>query len=464
MSHDWNAQTVVIVGAGRSGIAATRLLEHLGARVVLTDARGPQSIRGLEAVGERVRLVLGGHPDDLWASADAAVASPGIAPDAAPLVAARNAGVEIISEVELAYPFLEAPIVAITGSNGKSTVTSMVGAILERAGFATAVCGNIGLPLSTVVLETLRGGRRIDRCVIEISSFQTQAIDAFRAQWNAILNISPDHLDRHGDLASYAAAKLRLLRNCGEHDWVVFAMGDALLAESIEAYNLQKAPFGTDAATTTPAAWIEGERVVWRDETGNARCVVEAANLRVVGSHNLLNIAAAVALACLAGATPEQAAAVLERFDGLEHRMEPCGEIDGVVCINDSKATNVGATAAALEGLAGDLWLILGGRDKGSDFSRLRPLMGGHVRRVLLIGEASGRIAASLQGAIPMELCGDLATALDRCLEAAGPGDVVLLAPACTSFDQYEDFEARGRHFKALVGERMHQSAPAHRA
>lgn len=450
MSGPWAGKKVTVVGAGRSGVAATELLVHLGARVALTDLRARSEIvetSELERSG--VELVFGSHPDALWRDTDAVVASPGIHPEAPPLRAARAEGITPVSEIELASAYAEAPAVAVSGSNGKSTVTSMVGAMLVESNLGAVVCGNIGVPFSRVVRQVLQGERHVERYVLELSSFQTESIVDFRPRWAGLLNVSADHLDRHGDFESYAQAKLRLVANCTSDDWLVYGADDPWLARHLPSAP-RPVPFAASATNSSAAAWVSDGSIHWRDPFDEVHSIVDTADLTIVGSHNHLNAAAAVALACLAGANPAGAGAALRRFEGLEHRMEICGVVDGVRCINDSKATNVGATLAALNGIDGPVWLILGGRDKDSEFERLRPALH-NVRGILIIGEATERIVAALVNTVPMIECDDLARAVEVGLEQASAGENVLLAPACTSFDQYGSFEHRGRHFKALI-------------
>jgi UDP-N-acetylmuramoylalanine--D-glutamate ligase len=286
-----------------------------------------------------------------------------------------------------------------------------------------------------------------------MSSFQCRAIERFRPRWAAILNISPDHLDWHADFDEYARSKLRLTVNCTEGDWLVYGADDASLRERLGATRARQVPFGLrqPAADVRVAAWEQDGSVRWRSPDGDEQEVIASIEIGALGRHNVRNACAASALALLAGADPGAARRALRTFAGLEHRMERCGEPRGVLCVNDSKATNVDATVAALTGFANGVWLILGGRDKKGDFNRLRPLLRGRVRGVLSIGESAGRIAASLHGAIRLERCETMGRAVDRGLQLAMPGDVLLLSPACTSFDQYDDFEQRGRDFKAHV-------------
>jgi UDP-N-acetylmuramoylalanine--D-glutamate ligase len=467
----WSGRRVVVVGAGRSGLAAAHLLLDCGARVTITDVRPQEKLAGADVLAERGAAVRAGdHPPELWEIADVAVFSPGIPPNAPVAEQARNAGVEIVSEIELAAAFVGVPIIAITGSNGKSTVTSMVGAILEAAGQSPAVCGNIGTAMSTAVRREVGEGVVFDAYVVEISSFQAGAIDRFHPRLAAVLNLQPDHIDWHGSLDRYAAAKLRLARNMTADDWLVFNGDDQGLRRRRPAGPVRLLPFSyRPAEPAPPAAWVGEQAIWWWPADGPRQALVQLADLAVIGPHNQANACAAAALAALHGVSAEAIAAGLAGYRPLEHRMEDCGAPGGVRCINDSKATNVDATLAALAGFEGGVWLILGGRDKGADFARLRPLLQGRVRRVLLIGEAAEPIAAALGpeiarilapagvsaydagSAFEIERCGTLERAVTAALGAAAPGDTLLLAPACTSFDQYANFEERGRHFKALV-------------
>ncbi|HEX9700312.1 MAG TPA: UDP-N-acetylmuramoyl-L-alanine--D-glutamate ligase [Acidobacteriota bacterium] len=449
----WSGRRVVVVGAGRSGLAAAHLLLDCGARVTITDARPREQLDGADVLAERGAAVsAGAHPPELWESADVAVFSPGIPPGAPVAEQARDAGVEIVAEIELAAAFIGVPIIAITGSNGKSTVTSMVGAILEAAGQRPAVCGNIGTALSAAVRREVGEGAAFDAYVVEISSFQADAIDRFHPRLAAVLNLQPDHLDWHGSLDRYAAAKLRLARNMTADDWLVFNHDDEGLRRRRPAGPVRLLPFSyRPAEPAPPAAWVGEQTIWWWPADGPRQALAELADLAVIGPHNQANACAAAALAALHGVPAAAIAAGLAGYRPLEHRMEECGAPGGVRCINDSKATNVDATLAALSGFESGVWLILGGRDKGADFSRLRPLLPGRVRRVLLIGEAAEPIAAALGDTCEPQRCGTLERAVSAALGAAAPGDTLLLAPACTSFDQYADFEERGRHFKALV-------------
>ncbi|MFQ5743568.1 MAG: UDP-N-acetylmuramoyl-L-alanine--D-glutamate ligase [Acidobacteriota bacterium] len=453
---EWADKTVVVIGAGRSGKAASHLLLDLGARVIVTDLRPSQQLDGIDSLVERgATVALGDHPENLWRNAAAAIISPGIALSSPPAQSALHRGVPVLAEIELAAPFIDAPVIGITGSNGKSTVTSMVGDILQAGGLAPAVCGNIGLALSFAVRQQLNRKAVFQAYVVELSSFQCEAIDHFHPHLAAILNLTADHLDRHGTFDSYTGAKLRLLKNCTVDDWFVYNQDDGTLRERLPATPARRVPFShRPPQASGKAAWVDEGKLWWCDGDGPRRQVMPVTELNVIGPHNQENACAAAALGALAGVPLKKIAAALSGFKGLEHRMEACGEIRGVRCINDSKATNVDSTMAALAGFHSGVWLILGGRDKGADFQRLRASVAERVDRVLLIGEATDKIATALHGSVPLVRCETLERAVSNALASADVGDVLLLSPACTSFDQYASFEARGNHFKRLVTSR----------
>jgi UDP-N-acetylmuramoylalanine--D-glutamate ligase len=453
--HQWKDNKVVVIGAARSGVAATHLLLDVGAEVTLTDLRPEAELPEMaELVRRGVRLVCGEHPATLWDDADAVIVSPGIPLAAPPIQAARARGLPVIPEIELAAQFIDAPIIGITGSNGKSTVTAMTGEVLRASGIAAAVCGNIGLPLSAAVRDHLSRATEYEIYVVELSSFQTEAIDSFHLDYAALLNITPDHIDRHGSFDAYAEAKLRILENCRADDWVVYNLDDEGLVSRMPELSARLAPFARrPLVSDRPAAWFDEESIWWNGPDGDLQRVIGVEEMAVIGPHNHANACAAAALGLLAGASLEGAGTGLRGYRPLAHRMEKCGVVNGITCVNDSKATNVDSTVAALSGFASGVWLILGGRDKGADFAQLEPLIRDRVSMLLLIGEATPVIAEALDGTVPIERCETLDRAVRRALSSAAPGDVLLLSPACTSFDHYSSFEERGAHFKDLVAE-----------
>ena len=458
----WQDRSVVVVGAGVSGVAAAQLLLDCGAEVTLTDTRPESEIPNPIELTERgVRLVAGGHPSTLWPSVDSAVFSPGIRPDAPVTIEAHEAGVKILPEIEVAADLTEVPIIAITGSNGKSTVTSMVGAILEQAGLDAPVCGNLGTALSEVVRAELNGGISPDAYVVEVSSFQAHSIRDFHPRFAVILNIQPDHLDWHGTLDAYTKAKLRLVRNMDAADWLIYNSDDPKLTSYLPQNNVRLLPFMSEPSNPeAPAAWVGNGKICWWT-AGLEAAGMNVEELRVIGQHNQTNACVAAAVASLLNVSPGSIRAALSTYEGLAHRMEYCGEVGGVRCINDSKATNIDASLAALSGFDRGVRLILGGRDKGADFGELLPVLDERVASVLLIGEASSVIEAALSHHRKLQRCETMECAVARALDEGTRGDTLLLSPACTSFDQYPNFEERGRHFKSLVAAYMLEEDPS---
>ena len=458
----WQNRSVVVVGAGVSGVAAAQLLLDCGAEVTLTDTRPESEIPNPTELTERgARLIAGGHPSTLWTSVDSAVFSPGIRPDAPVTIEAREAGVTVLPEIEVAADLTEVPIIAITGSNGKSTVTSMVGAILEQAGLDAPVCGNLGTALSEVVRAELNGEISPDAYVVEVSSFQAHSIRNFHPRFAVILNIQPDHLDWHGTLDAYTKAKLRLVRNMDAADWLIYNSDDPKLASYLPQNNVRLLPFMSDPSNPeAPAAWVSNGKICWWT-AGLEAAVMNVEELRVIGQHNQTNACVAAAVASLLNVDPGSIRDALSAYEGLAHRMEYCGEVGGIRCINDSKATNIDASLAALSGFDRGVRLILGGRDKGADFGVLLPVLDERVASVLLIGEASNVIEDALSHHTKLQRCETMECAVTRALDEGTTGDTLLLSPACTSFDQYPNFEERGRHFKRLVAAYMLEDDPS---
>ena len=428
-----------VLGLGLSGAAAARLLRRLGVEVVASDRRGAGALGIDDLAADRgVTLELESAGPALPSGIDAVVTSPGVALSHPLLEAARSGGVPIVAEVELAFAFLEgrgATIVGITGSNGKSTTTAMTGHLLAEAGYPTEVCGNIGVPLASVV-----DGEPGRFFVVELSSFQLETIDRFRPKAAALLNISPDHLDRHGDLAGYLAAKQRIFMNQTEEDFAVLNADETDVART--AVRSRKLFF----SSRNPSA--EGLAL----GAGEVHELAEALGARLPGLHNVENAMAAALLARAVGAPAAGIAPALETFRGLPHRVERVAEIGGVTYYDDSKGTNVAATARSLEGFADrSVHLILGGRNQGADFGYLAPAVARTAKRLYLIGESAELLERSLAALAPAERSGTLATAVASASAAARPGETVLLSPACASFDQFRDYHDRGQQFAKLV-------------
>ncbi len=494
---------VLVYGLGLSGRAAVRLLLAHGARpdrsnrpdggagavrVVGVDAR-PESALDLadlvqlaeSADGSRFELRAGGEPDALPEGVAAVVVSPGVPLDRPLLADARRRGVPVLAEVELAFPFLDGPVVAVTGSNGKSTTTALAGAMLRAAGWDARVCGNIGEPLSSQVGRSpdadapaeagtdsgTGAGRTL--YVVELSSFQLSAIHRFRPRAAVFLNLAADHLDRHGTLEEYAAAKRRIFENQHGDDVAVLNADDPLV-RATETRSRQL--LFSRREEVAAGCFVRGDAVVERGADGGETVLFTAADVPLAGAHNLANAMAAALLARALGAPVEAVRSALAGFRGLSHRMERVAEHRGVTWYDDSKGTNPAATLGCLEGFAdGTVHLILGGRNKGNDFAALAPAVATKARRVYLIGESAGEIERDLTGAwtrgaatsgsdsgadarrapVPISRVETLDRAVAEAAERARAGEAVLLSPACASFDQFRDFNQRGDVFQRLV-------------
>lgn len=442
---------VLVVGMARSGVAVARFAASRGAVVTVNDARTLDAL-GADAVelqGEGMTVVAGGHPVELFTGADLVVVSPGVPADAEPLVAARAAGVAVISEVELASRFLRGRICGITGSNGKTTTTTLIGQMLADAGMKVSVAGNIGTPL----VATVDSSTDDTWHVVEFSSFQLELIDTMRVHRAVVLNITPDHLDRHRTLSAYAAAKARIVENQTADDLAVLNADDPLVAELADA-TPARVTFFSRAGDLGAGVCRRGDRLVWRAAGGIVEDLIDIVDIPLFGEHNLENVCAALAVGRDLGILTERMVATIKAFAGVEHRLERTAEVEGVLFFNDSKATNTDAAIKAIEafdGRPGQTVVILGGIGKGQDFSVLAPVARGRVRHAVLIGEAADEIDRALAGVCPTSRAGSMGDAVSRAREVAEPGDRVVLAPACSSFDMFENFEHRGRIFKQEV-------------
>ena len=435
---------MVVVGAARSGVAAAELLARQGAHVTLSEARdGFDDADRLRAGG--VELELGGHRRDTLAVADLVVVSPGVPVEQPLFEVARERGVEIIGELELASRWILGRVLAITGTKGKSTTTTLLGRMLTSAGRRVLVGGNIGVPLSTQVdastAETLH--------VVEVSSFQLETTTTFRP-WVAVwLNFADDHLDRHSSIASYAAAKARIFANQTADDWALVNADDPVVTARSDNVIARRVTFAPSGRIATGFV-VDGEWIVKRTAAGAERLVPVAA-VELTGRHMLNNVLAATAAASVAGATPRAMTEALRGFHGLEHVMEPAGEIRGVRFVNDSKATNVEAARRSIESFPGGVAAIIGGRFKGGDLRQLRQPLSAGGRGVVAIGEATPLVRDALSGVVPVVEAASMRDAVARGYEAAAPDGVVLLAPACASFDWFRDYAERGDSFKEEV-------------
>ncbi len=451
---DLNGKRVLVVGLARTGIAVSLFSAGYGAAVTATDekpeAEMAETAARLRAAG--VKIVLGAHSQEMFLEQDLIVVSPGVPAKLPALELARAQGIPVWSEIELAWRFLRGKLVAITGSNGKTTTTSLVAHILKTAGIATLVGGNIGVPLLALVESSTDSSVT----VAEISSFQLETIQEFRPEIGVLLNLTPDHLDRHESFESYAAAKMRLFENQLDRDAAVLNADDPEITRRMPSrghvywFSRQK--------RVAEGAFVRDGEIVFRAD-GSETVVARRSDITLRGEHNLENVLAACAAAYLAGAPAAAIATGVKTFRAVEHRLEFVAEVGGVQFYNDSKATNVDATLKAVEAFPGPLLVILGGKDKGSPYSPLAEPLRQRARLVILIGAAAGKIAGDIGGAVPIEHAVTLDRAVKLAAERARPGDVVLLAPACSSFDQFENYEQRGRVFKELVARLQSHSA-----
>ncbi len=457
MTYEHEQQTwqrVLVYGLGASGSAAASFLHERGVGVLVVDRRRAEdlvvdsradALRSSDGPdGAEIELLLGQEPSRLPPGIDAIVVSPGVSPERPLLREARRLGIPILAEVELAFPHLKGPVIGITGSNGKSTTTAMTGALLEASGLAAQVCGNIGVPLVSVI-EGAPG--RI--FVVELSSFQLETVSRFRPKAAALLNLSPDHLDRHGTLEAYLAAKARLFACQGENDFAVLNADDPLVRQ---VGTRARKRYFSRLETVEDGCYLDGDLVVEVTPETGSHVLFRRSDVAQQGAHNLENAMAAALLARSMGASPVGFGAALAGFEGLPHRMETVALLDGVQWIDDSKGTNVAAVLKSLEAmLSGTVHLILGGRGKGESFVPLRELVREKAVRAYLIGETAAELMAVLEGSAQLEDEGDLETAVRHAAEVAVRGETVLLSPACTSFDQHANFSARGDHFHRLV-------------
>ncbi len=438
---------VLVVGLGKSGVASALFLKERGARVTVSDTKSPDQLR------EEIPLLLdhgiavetGGHGERTFRGQDLIVVSPGVPFDAPPLVQARACGEPVIGEIELAAQHLPGPIVAITGSNGKTTTTTLAGEVLAGGGIPTLVGGNIGKPAISLVGQA----RPETAVVLEVSSFQLETIDKFRPKVAVILNITPDHLDRHRTFQAYVEAKARIFENQQASDFAVLNEDDATCC-TLAARCRGQVYWFSRKKEVSRGAWVNGGQIIFGDGHGQ-REIMLASEIPLKGAHNVENVLAAICAGALMGCGPAQIRQAVEHFKAVEHRLEYVATVKGVEYYNDSKATNVDATIKALESFPKNIHLILGGKDKGSDYTVLNDLLRQRVKRVYTIGAAAEKIESHIKGAAEIVHAETLENAIRRAAAVAQPGDVVLLAPACASFDQFQSYNHRGRVFKEAV-------------
>ena len=447
-----NNKRVLVVGLGKSGVASALFLKAHGARVTVSDTKSGDELRNEIPVllDHGITVETGGHGERTFRGQDLIVVSPGVPVDAPLLVQARALGEVVIGEIELAAQFWPGPIVAITGSNGKTTTTTLTGEILAAGGLPTLVGGNIGTP----AISLAERAKPETVTVLEISSFQLETIQTFRPKIAVVLNVTPDHLDRHRTFEVYVDAKARIFENQQSGDFAVLNEDDPTCV-SLAARTRAKVFWFSRLKEVERGAWVREGNILFRDAAQQHE-VMPVSEIPLKGAHNLENVLAAVCAGALMGCAPEKIRQAVRDFKAVEHRLEFVATIRGVDYYNDSKATNVDATIKALESFPANIHLILGGKDKGSDYSVLNDLLRQRVKRVYTIGAAAAKIesqiVSSKGGGVEVVHAETLENALRKANAVAQPGDVVLLAPACASFDQFKSYEHRGKVFKEIVG------------
>ena len=444
---DLNGKRVTIVGFGRTGEALADFLLSRGSKVIITDTRRTAA---LESKAEKYRdkgaaVELGRHTDRSFRLTDLVLLSPGVPSGLPQIRKARSRGIPITGEIELASRFLRAPMVAVTGTNGKSTTTSLTGELLRASGRKVFVGGNIGHPL----IGHVHRKKQADVAVVELSSFQLETAISLKPAVSALLNVTPDHLDRYADAAEYFSAKTRIFERQDENDVAVMNADDVVVAcKTVPAGRLE---FSRKKALRN-GAYIKKGRIVLAEE-GRAIGELPLSDLKLIGGHNHENVMAALLCATAMGADPAAACRAAAEYRGLPHRIEFVGEYGGVRYYNDSKGTNAGAVIRSVEGFRAPVVLIAGGRDKDSDFRPLKAVVRKHVKALILLGEAAPQMERVLGEEAPTVMVGDMAEAVAEAARRARPGNVVLLSPACASFDMFENYGHRGREFTRLVKE-----------
>lgn len=437
---------IVVVGLKRSGLAALELLVAKGARPVATDSRPLAEIPEAAEKLAALQIPFVAQSAGAFAGADGVVISPGVPADLAELEEARRLDIPVIGEVELAGFYLQGPVIGITGSNGKTTTTELIGHILRQAGVPCQVGGNIGVPPTAMI----NSSKPDHWNVLELSSFQLETIRTFHAKIGVATNVTPNHLEVHHTFQNYANAKARLFETQAADAFAVLNANDPTCV-SYSRRTRGTTVWFSSTDDVSHGAWLRDGIILFEDMPW-----MPVAEIPLRGLHNVENVMAAAVAARLAGASLDRIREAVATFPGVEHRIEFVRELDGVKYYNDSKATSVDATQKAIDSFDGNLWIILGGKDKNSDYTTLRPALASKAKVALLIGKAAAKIESQIHGSVDIAQCGDLATAVARARSLAEPGDIVLLAPACASFDQFESFEHRGRVFKQLV----HELAP----
>lgn len=434
---------VLVVGMGRTGKALCDFLLEKGAKIMLSEIN--ERVEIPEEIRDRaIHIELGRHTVHTFEKADLIVVSPGIPMHIEPILKAKKKGVRVIAEIELAFLELRGKIVGITGSNGKSTTVSLTHKIISDSGRRAYLCGNIGNPLISFV----KNSRDEDIYVVELSSFQLEGIEKFRPKISSILNITPDHLDRYKEFNEYVKAKKRVFINQYEEDFAVINLDDPVCSEFKKEIKARLYFFSRKRELERGAFVREG-KIYYKDEEESK--IMEVEKIPLIGVHNLENVLASITISVLSGVEKSGIERSVMEFRGLEHRMEYAGRVGNVVFYNDSKATNVDASLKSIQSFVGDIIVIMGGRDKGGDFSILKNEIKKRVRGIVLIGEAKSKIKKALSDICEMKEAEDMESAVKFAFEMAQPSGIVILAPGCASFDMFENFEHRGRVFKEEI-------------
>lgn len=478
MITDFKGKKITVVGLAKSGVGAANLLSRLGAKVTVTDIKGIEDVQTyLKKLNSGINLELGNHPSWLFDDVDLIVISPGVPLDNSPFKVAAEKGIRVIGELELAYQVIKQEsgvrnqkseirnqmpeFLSVTGTNGKSTTTALLDEMLKNGGFNTILCGNIGPAITDEIMkygfkvQDAQFSKKIDYIVTEVSSFQLETIDSFRPKGSTILNITPDHLDRYHLMDRYIDAKCRIFLNQEADDFIVLNADDPytkkIEKEKLKTKNNPPRIFYFSRQKEVKGAYYKDDVIHFNIPDIAESFTLNHESFRIKGVHNIENAMAASIMALLCGCNVNAISDTLKTFPGLEHRLEFVREIDGIQFINDSKGTNVGAVMKSLESFNNPVVLIAGGRDKDSDFSILKPLVKDKVKALILIGEARDKIRKAVGGVTEVFVENDFKSAVLRAKSVAAAGDVVLLSPACASFDMFKDFEDRGRQFKKLV-------------
>lgn len=435
--------TALVVGMKKSGLASAALLARQGVEVRATDLKSLDQLPEARELLERLHIPFAQQSAEVFEGVDTIVLSPDVPADLPPLQQARSRGVRVIGEVELAAPLLKGKIIGITGSNGKTTTTSLIGHILREGGLPVQVGGNIGTPLTAMIDSSREDGWN----VLELSSFQLETIEEFHAHIGLALNVTQNHLDRHHTFENYAAAKGRLFENMTSADFAVLNADDPVCVE-YASHTAATVQWFSSRRKVSPGASLCDTKLIL-----DGKLLMDASQIPIRGRHNVENVLAASIAASRAGVGRETIAAAVSTFRAVEHRLEFVRKVNGIDFYNDSKATSVDATLKAIDAFSGGLWIVLGGKDKGLDYSLLREPLAAKAHAALLIGAAAEKIAGQLKGAVPLVDSKTLDGAVAYAFEHGKPGDTVLLAPACASFDQFRSYEHRGEMFKQFVNE-----------